>query len=357
MDLLDLLKENGLSIESLFKKAILSCAEDINAAASFNSSAIEKKFTTISTYLNALPQVSDEDGQNLLTEVCIPCLIKLSPTEETNKLVIQWVCKVFVYVFQKCHTQTKSFMLLQLLALCKASNIATQGPLGGERAQKMVIDAGVLIQVLAVVFLQIDLPARGNDDKLCHISSEIFDCILSYLQYVDKRLCYQLCSGVLPCFIVGTKNGQNRLTSLWSIAEGAYKNQINVEMNALHLVLTVLCCFVHQFLGSSDDNRLTLLVDLRSSSVLWAVIQEGLGSSNPLNRKRSAFLLQFSLKSVSTSKTADGFSTSDKVFWWSKKHVPQLKKVWEVVVLLLETLEEKQVNLQSRLHENRIMYC
>ena len=354
MDLLDLLKENGLSIESLLKKAILSCVEDVNAAGSFNSSAIEKKFTTISTYLSALPKVSDEDGQNLLTEVCIPCLIKLSPTEEANKLVIKWVCKVFVYVFQKCHAQTESFMLLQLLALCKASNIATQGPLGWERAQKMMIDAGVLIQVLAVVFLQIDLPTRENDDKLCHISSEIFDCILSYLQYANKRLCYQLCSGVLPCFIVGTKNGQNRLTSLWNIAEGAYKNQINVEMNALHLVLTVLCCFAHQFL---DDNSLTLLVDLRSSSVFWAVIQEGLGSSDPLNRKRSAFLLQFSLKSVSTSKTADGFSTSDKVFWWSKKHEPQLKKVWEVVVLLLETLEEKQVNLLSQLHENKIIYC
>jgi len=350
MDLLELLKENGLSIEILLKKAVLSCIEDLNAAISFNPSAIEKKFTAILTYLNALPRVSDEDGQNLLSEVCMPCLIKLSPTEEANKLVIQWVCKVFVCIFQKCPTQTKSFMLLQLLALSKASNIATQGPLGGERVQKLMIDAGVLIQVFVAVFTQIDLLRMENDDKLYHISSELFDCTLSYLQYVDKQLCYQLCSGVLPCFIVGAKDGQNRLTSLWNIAKGAYKNQINVEMNPLHLVLTVLCCFAHQFIGLSDDNRLSLLVDLRSSPVFWTVIQEGLGSSDPLNRKRSAFLLQCSLKSVSTSKITNDFSTSDQVFWWSKIHEPQLKEVWEAVVLLLETLEEKQVNLLTLLH-------
>ena len=338
MDLLDLLQENGLSIETLLKKAVLSCTEDVNTTTGFEVATIENKFSAIIAYLTALPQISDEDGQNLLIKVCIPCLIKLSPTEEADKLVTQCVCKVFVYIFQKCSTQTKSFMLSQILALFKASNITTQGPLGGESAQKM-IDAGVLIQVLAVVFTQIDLP---TDDELYLISSELFDCMLFYLQYVDKRLCYQLCSGVLPCFI-GTKDGQSKLSSLWTIAEGAYKNQISVEMNALHLVLTILCCFTHQFLGSSDDNKLLLLVDLRNSLVFWAVIQEGLGSSDPLNRKRSAYLLQCSLKSVSTSKTSDNFSTPDKVFWWDKKHESQLKKVWEAVVLLLETLEEKQV--------------
>jgi len=346
MDLLDLLTENGLSIENLLKKAVLSCNEDVNTATSFESSTLEKKFTAILTYLAALPEVSDEDGQSLLSKVCIPCLIKLSPTAATDKLVIQCVCKAFVHVFQKCPAQTKSFSLSQLLALSKASNITIQGPLGGESAQKMMVDVGVLIHTLAVVFVQIDLSTMENDDELYGISSELFECILSYLQYVDKRLCYQLCSGVLPCFIVGTKDGQNRLSRLWSIAEGAYKNQINVEMVALHLILTILCCFAHQFLGSSDDKS-SLLVDLRTSSMFWAVVQEGLGSSDPLNRKRSAFLLQCSLKSVSTSKTLNDFSTSGKVFWWSKKHEAQLNEVWEAVVLLLETLEEKQVNFDD----------
>lgn len=343
MDFLEVLKESGVSVEPLLKNSIRLSIEDLNVGSSFKAITIEKRFNSILAYLSTAPQVSSEDASNLVSKACIPCLMRLSPREQADKLIVQSISKILVLLLRKCLLQTKHEIFSQLLMLANATDIAVQGPLSGEKQdKKSTIDVRVLINLLSLVFAQIDTTVLKDNKEAHCIPSQLFECLLSFFQDADKTLCYQLCSSILPHFIVGNANSLDRLNSIWNLVTAAFHNNINIEMDSLDLALTVLCCFVDQFLGSLCSDRTSLLLDLKTNSFFWSVIQDGLGHSDPLNRKRSLFLLQHSLKSVLSRKT-DDFTTSDNVFWWKAHHESELKAIWEATVLLLETLEEKQV--------------
>ena len=340
-----MLKESGVSVETLLKNSIRLSIEDAHADSSFDPVTIEKRFNSIFAYLSTIPQISGDDASDLVSKACVTCLMKLSPREQADKLVIQCISKILVLLLQKGMLQTRLDIFSQLLILTKATDIKIQGPLSGEKQNRgTTVDVSVLVYLLSLVFVQIETTAVSETDKENHgIHSQLFQCLLSFLQHADKTLCYQLCSSVLPYFIIGTAGGFGRLTSLWNLVMDACQNSINIEMNVLDLALTVLCCFVDQFLGSSCDDETSLLLDLKTSSFFWSIIQDGLGHSDPLNRKRSSFLLQRSLKSVFSKRTLCDLTTSNHVFWWKKQHEVELKTIWEATVLLLETLEEKQV--------------
>lgn len=343
MDISELLKKSGVSVETLLKNSIRLSIDDVTVDFNFEATTIEKRFNSIFTYLSTTPQIARDDANDLVTKAFIPCLMMLSPRQNVDKQIVRCVSKVLVLLLQKCLPETKLDTLSQLLLLAKATDIAIQGPLIGEKQdKKSTVDIRVLINLLSLVFTQID-SSLFETDEAHDILSELFDCLLLFLQHTDKILCYQLCSSILPYFIVNTSNGLDKLTKLWNVVVGAYQNKINIEMNSLDLALTVLCCFVNQFLGSHND-RIAILLNLKTSNFFWSVIQDGLGNSDPLNRKRSSFLLQHSIKSVLSKKTTDNnFATSDDVFWWKTQCELELKTIWEATVLLLETLEEKQV--------------
>ena len=339
-----MLKESGVSVEILLKNSIKLLIEDVNIHSSFESAKIEKRFNSILAYLSTTTQISSDDSSDLVNKACVTCLMKLSPREQADKLVTQCISRILVLLLQKGLVQTRLEIFSQLLLLAKATDIAIQGPLSGEKQNRgTMVDVRVLVYLLSLVFAQIESTVSETDKEVHLVYSQLFKCLLSFLQHADKTLCYQLCSSVLSYFIVGTAEGLGRLTSLWNLVMDACQNNVNIEMNTLDLALTVLCCFVDQFLGSSRDNGTSLLLDLKTSSFFWSVIQDGLGHSDPLNRKRSSFLLQHSLKLVFSKRTSCDFTTSDHVFWWKKQYEAELKIIWEATVLLLETLEEKQV--------------
>lgn len=338
-----MLKESGVSVETLLKNSIRQSIEDLSVGSSFEAAKIGKRFNTILTYLSTTPQISSDDANDLVSKACVPCLMRLSIREQADKSIIRCMSKILSLLLQKCMPQTRLEILSQFLVLTKATDIAVQGPLSGEKQdKKSLVDVRVLVHLISLVFAQIDKSVLEADERACHISSQLFECLLLFLHDADKTLCYQLCSGILPHFIVRMTNGLDRLACLWNLVTSAYQRDINIEMNPLDLALTVLCCFVNQFLGCSFDDKNSVLLELKTSSFFWSVIQDGLGHSDPLNRKRSLFLLQQSLQSVS-SKNMEDFTTSNSIFWWKAQYESELKAIWEATVLLLETLEEKQV--------------
>ena len=343
MDLSDALKESGVSVETLLNNAIRQSIEDLSVGSSFEAAKIEKRFNSILAYLSTAPLISSDNANELVSKACVPCLMRLSLREQTDKSIIQCLSKILSLLLQKCLLQTRLEILSQLLVLAKATDIAIQGPLSGEKQdKKSLVDVRVLVHLISLVFAQIDNSVLEADEEARHVSSHLFECLLLFLHDADKALCYQLCSGILPHFIVRAASGLDRLTRLWNLVTAVYENNINIEMNPLDLALTVLCCFVGQFLGCSSDGTNSVLLELKTSSFFWSVIQDGLGHSDPLNRKRSSFLLQQSLKSVLSRNTYE-FTTSDNIFWWKAQYESELKAIWEATVLLLETLEEKQV--------------
>ena len=79
----------------------------------------------------------------------------------------------------------------------------------------------------------------------------------------------------------------------------------------------------------------------------WNTIQSGLTDRDPLSRKRCRYLIERVLSFVKESEYQGHFCSEGKVFWWANKEdkqgIKEVEEVWEGLMLLLETLEEKQV--------------
>ncbi|XP_014671004.1 PREDICTED: uncharacterized protein LOC106811798 [Priapulus caudatus] len=83
-------------------------------------------------------------------------------------------------------------------------------------------------------------------------------------------------------------------------------------------------------------------LDMVGDDRFWAIVQNGLIDDDPLTRKRAGYLLQRTLSSVESRKLG---KTESALFRWSAKCATAYSRLWENYVLLLETLEEKQVHM------------
>lgn len=179
--------------------------------------------------------------------------------------------------------------------------------------------------------------------------------LFQLLKHFDITFCYHASSLVLPYLVVDHQTGR----LMWSFVASIWLQENAVESQSVDLVLTLICCLVHVFVNPSlslvsrpsSANIQSLpdpVYDVRPSKMFWDIIQFGLVDTNPLSRKRSLFLLDRVLKSVSEG----GIESDDCVFWWGchgdgaaggEWPEKEMKEIWEDVILLLETLEEKQV--------------
>ena len=193
-------------------------------------------------------------------------------------------------------------------------------------------------------------------------SSVVIDCkyilpkLFQLLKHFNITSCYQVSSLLIPYIAVDQVTSQ----SVWEFIVSVWLKECTVESQCLDLVLTLICCLVHVFIHPNfplvsrplatdiERSQDPVIYDVRSLTVFWDIVQSGLIESNPLSRKRSLFLLDRVLKSISTE---DVIRTEDRVFWWgchgnnatSEWPESEAIKIWDDVILLIETLEEKQV--------------
>ncbi len=107
----------------------------------------------------------------------------------------------------------------------------------------------------------------------------------------------------------------------------------------------ILCGIADLVLPASGAGQTTR--DLLESPIFWELIQAGLYHASPLTRKRTVYLLKRTLDVVQMQQLdvgAEAASVNDSpCYWWNTKNQSSLAEVWENYILLLETLEEKQV--------------
>jgi len=100
----------------------------------------------------------------------------------------------------------------------------------------------------------------------------------------------------------------------------------------------ILCGLV-DFFFSPDNYSLFQQADF------WEIIQQGLVLNEPLTRKRSMYLLKRALDLLD-KQPCDLLVLSEKgsrIFYWSCDKKDSLMSIWRDYVLLMETLDEKQV--------------
>ena len=224
-----------------------------------------------------------------------------------------------------------------------------------------LMTASVVLPLLQFVLESSTSVQGGDDDGL----SGLFEALLKLVINCDSGAHFFLiCSTLLPKFITATGDGKlQRLERIWDLIGAVHSNKTTVESNKMELVLTLLCCFHDVFIVHDDCSPFTTsfptdlfkatgyrtLLDLRKEDIFWAIVQEGLTSSDPLSRKRCMYLLHCVLVSVQkVGRGGDGrgeesVSSGNWVFWWAAGSTKRLTAVWNDLVLVLETLEEKQV--------------
>ena len=104
----------------------------------------------------------------------------------------------------------------------------------------------------------------------------------------------------------------------------------------------VILCGLADFFCSPDDNSLF------HQAEFWEIIQQGLVLNEPVTRKRSMYLLKRALDLLD-KQPCDLLVLSEKgshIFYWSCDEKDSLMSIWCDYVLLMETLDEKQVQLQ-----------
>ena len=192
--------------------------------------------------------------------------------------------------------------------------------------------------------------------------SPLFDASLCLLQRTGLETCYLVCSAILPYLI--TPSHLERVEELWHFIVQVYTHKIHIDSLSSDLILTMLCCFSDFFIFYNNTSPFALqfphlsldgngpLFDVRKEVIFWNIIQEGLICADPLCRKRCLFLVQCALASV---KGRDGKScdsgkkgvvlveSREWIFWWDVEFHDELSAVWGDLVLILETMEEKQV--------------
>ena len=187
---------------------------------------------------------------------------------------------------------------------------------------------------------------------------KLFGALLKLVVSCDPGTLFLISSTLLPLFIAEGELG--RLEKIWDLIKSVHSNKTTVESNRLELLLVLLCCLHDVFIAHDSSSPFSshfpsdlfettqgcALLDLRKEESFWAIVQEGLTSSDPLSRKRSMYLLHCVLVSVQRSG-GRAVSSTEWVFWWEEESAKPLLAIWNDLVLVLETLEEKQVCTDS----------
>ena len=212
------------------------------------------------------------------------------------------------------------------------------------------------------------LHALFSDHNLNHTLQQfILTKLLVSLRYSNTIHSYHISSLVLPSLISGDHIGV-LADQIWRFITSVWYNETTIEIRPLDLILTLLCCLVHIFIRSDlplVQTSSSLVLNIQSSPdpvydvcisrIFWDIVQSGLIDSDPFARKRCMFLLDQILQSVKIRSKKKGFVLHDEdyVFWWGsvddKEWVEwaetEAERVWYDIILLLETLEEKQVRI------------
>ncbi len=348
----ELLEDAGIPVQTVYQKIVSKCIEMLQNV----TMADQIPHSDLLCYLKTLVQYSSSSKVNIeivcqlvIDKIIEPCLqIWLKPIETTlhqsqaKSLCMAAIHDLLLHFSTNRTTQNCVFAYISFLletvhnGLCTLTQESTSDP------QFIFLFVCHFIQKISIESLE----KEGFD------FSGIFEQALNLLKVSDAKVCFLIANSVLPLFITSLQC--SRAERVWSFVEAVYLGKMNIEIAQLEFVLTILCCFRDVFVCHDKSSPFSSyfvnsvlsspLVDLRVKGTFWHILQEGLVSTDPFSRKRCMYLLHCVLLSVHNTKSSDLYSEND-VFWWAKESTKHLKSVWDDLILVLETMEEKQVRL------------
>ncbi|KAL5463388.1 hypothetical protein EMCRGX_G032281 [Ephydatia muelleri] len=180
----------------------------------------------------------------------------------------------------------------------------------------------------------------------------LFSHSLQLFKSLPAVCCQLLASSVLPLYI-SSESAHHSVEQLWTLVETVREGRVPVVCGKTEIIQTILCCFSDLLIGKDSRSpfasvfQTSLLCalpvrDVRKEEVFHSIVQEGLVSSEPLERKRSRYLVH---RMTASMDGIGKLASLEWTFWWDKEHDSALRTIWADVLLSLETLEEKTVHI------------
>lgn len=322
------------------EKAVLSQTQYINEGVLNNteSNVLTEHITILCNLLDSRKDPFLETTyQVIIEQICIPLLknIHLSfdrrrknikELGQINKLVsssVQEGCETsFLPLLILCNTSLKAHVKLRS---CTLDSQAVEG----------ILDLPVCLEVL------LNLTQRKTKTSCSIIDfksftshfNEVFGSLLTILSQSQDQI---ICNLALRCIMNFLQiKEEGHLIHVWKLIENMWKDKGDAD------ILNVYLCGLSNILFPVDNS---CGIDVRQEAVFWQIIQAGLTSANSLARKQSLYLIKRNVDICENQKLDVNISFDCvPLFWWSADKGKTFLKVWEDLILLLETLEEKQV--------------
>ena len=343
-----------------FQVAQAICEDIVLSVKEHNETELKKKLVCLQTVLVQCKGLG-EDASN--TAICADIFDKVA------------MCVCIPLFKQKtgfCRCTTQAMQLIELIHSFVSSE--TLETLFTELRQSLDsishdsdpetmsdIEAGDAVQILSRLFSKndttTDVPislefCMERNSILSTWRSQYIAKVLQILPVADDKLFSSLSTKLLPTLLRMIEHGErvNHLDAVWALIWGifnAHRQEVfNPNRNisrASEQPHALICALADWFF--SDIGSSAVMTKLLCKTEFWVVLQSGFYHSNSLTRKQSMYTLKRILDTIEKNEVAmNGDSMSDDViFWWHPEAKKDVSKVWTDFILLMETLEEKQV--------------
>lgn len=283
----------------------------------------------------------------ILQQICIPLLKSIHLSYDRRKEYVAELGQTNK-LLTSCLTTENEVSFKPLIDLCLQSlknHVKVKSCTLDSQTLEGVLDLQVCLDLLLNLTQRKD-HASGNIYmmKSCKDTiKDIFDnlmCILSDFQNQTALNLSLRCSSN----IIKNEDQKDYLSTFWQLINGMWKT--NKEADILNIYL----CGLSNFFFPIDNS---CNINIRNEQVFWEIVQKGLNSENPLSRKQSVYLIKRNIDiceklNLDVNSNFNGHDVP--LFWWSKDKEKNLVKVWEDLVMLLETMEDRQVYLMLKMY-------
>lgn len=263
----------------------------------------------------------------VLDSVCLSLLGKIHPSIDSrveNFAVLTSVSSLCGTCLLKADEVRAVTLIEQCLGLLKSYSHDTEWP----SEEEGVMDIYCCLSVLQHISKQ------SRNKPLPAVQSKLllgYFIIAQAMKYMKNNLLINMTMNCLQNIISLSSDGKlNRLTAVWEL--------IIEEFDAGNEKPYVLLCgMANHFFPVINNN---VVLDLKTKDAFWRIIQRGISKTTPSSRKQSMYLL----KRITDICNTCGVSVqSEHLFQWGPSG--DYLEIWDDYILLLETLEERQVRV------------
>lgn len=279
---------------------------------------------------------------NLLDFLCRPVLdlvVASAVSSDDNDRVTASVLSLVVscFPFATCEAQTKvSHVLSNLLSYKETASFHMP-----------------VVRALSQLY-----ECRNNRTVNRSTTDDLLTAIEGPCLNADESFVGQILVQLVPSILTHCDRREVITARLWTIV-ALHNGPCYTSANDGHISRScLLICGLTDVFFTPSIAPTSTTVNLLCSCLLWNCVQQGLQHSEALTRKRSIFILRRALDFAGMIKDSSEVTTvgdsSDLLN--SVENLCQLSRVWQELIIVFETLEEKQVSFYVLSHNVHIFF-